>query len=413
MQKRNFPNWIDAYLAYAKDGFVPEQFNLWSALSVVAGSLERRVWLPWSDTFAYYPNIFVLLVSLPGAGKSTALNKAMDIFQEMNERNGNAVNILPSQVTEAKFIEMMGNAIPFEYGTKIINQSAGFYWASEASNSLKNIYGDFISCLTDFYDCPNKWEKATKKDDKVTLRNVCLNLFAGSTFDYLGKLVTDDNIMGGFASRLIYVVHREKLVRAQKFQLGGTGSDPSGARAGYRNALIQDLSQIYKMVGPFSASKEFGQAWEQWYPKYEEERQSNPSEKMQSLLVRTNTNVLKVAMLFSAARSDERVLRLEDWDAAMTVVEPIGAEIPNIFREAKSSDTKSQDGLNQAIFKELLRSGEVLLPDLKTKLMFAGFDPRSIENCLKMMEANGAFKQSSVSAAGIKVKLVGNPNHHL
>ena len=229
MTKRNFPDWLDAYAQYSNDNFVPPQFNQWSGLSVVAGALERKVWLPWNDTFSYYPNIFVLMVSLPGAGKSTALNKAIGILQDMNARTS-SLNIIPSQVTEAKFIDLMSAQTVFEYGTQMIYQSAGYYFASEASNSLKNVFGDFIACLTDFYDCPPFWEKATKKDDKITLRNVSLNLLAGSTFDYLSKLVTDDNIMGGFASRLIYVVHREKLVRKQKFQLGGTNSDVTGER---------------------------------------------------------------------------------------------------------------------------------------------------------------------------------------
>lgn len=410
--KRNFENWLEAYRTYAKDGFTPEQFNQWSGLSVIAGALERKVWIPWSDTFSYYPNIFVLMVSLPGAGKSTAYNKAMGLLQAMNEREGK-LNLIPSQVTEAKFVELMGNATPFDIGTRTHFQSSGFYGASEASNSLKNIYGDFIACLTDFYDCPPFWEKATKKDDRLTLRNVCLNLLAGSTFDYLGKLVTDENIMGGFASRLIYVVHREKLVRNQKFQLGGTNAGEDTARLEYRKALIEDLAQIHKMVGPFSADKEFGQAWEQWYPVFEEKRQSNPSEKMQSLLVRTNTNVLKLSMLFSAARSNDRILTIEDWDNALTAIEPIEAEIPHIFREAKATDTKSQDGLNQAIFKEFMIRPEQSLPDLKTKLLYAGFDPRMIDNTVKQMTAQHQLKTTAVSGRGVTVKLMANPNHHL
>lgn len=410
--KRNFPNWLDAYMVYAKDGFTPEQFNQWSGLSTIAGALERKVWLPWSDTFSYYPNIFVLMVSLPGAGKSTALNKAIGLLQEMDQRGG-TMNLIPSQVTEAKFIELMGNAVPFEIGTKIHYQSSGYYWASEASNSLKNVYGDFIACLTDFYDCPPFWEKATKKDDKLTLRNVCLNMLAGSTFDYLSKLVTDDNIMGGFASRIIYVVHREKLVRNQKFQLGGTNSGADTARADYRRALIEDLTQIHKLVGPFRADAEFGKAWEQWWPAFEEKRQNNPSEKMQSLLVRTNTNVLKCAMLFSAARNNDRMLTIDDWDAALTVVEPIEAEIPAIFREAKSSDTKSQEGLMQAIFKMFIAEPELMIPQLKTKLLLAGFNPMMIEHSIKNLEAGGQFKHGSVSGAGIKMKLLTNPNDHL
>lgn len=410
--KRNFPDWLAAYRTYASDGFTPEQFNMWSGLSVIAGALERKVWIPWNDTFSFYPNIFVLMVSLPGAGKSTALNKAIGLLQEMNLRESK-LNLIPSQVTEAKFIELMGNGSPFEIGTKMYMQNSGYYFASEASNSLKNVYGDFIACLTDFYDCPPFWEKATKKDDKLTLQNVCLNLLAGSTFDYLSKLVTDDNIMGGFASRLIYVVHREKLVRKQKFQSGGANAGEASARNDYRRLLVQDLEQIHKMAGPFTADKEFGAAWEAWYPEFEEKRQSHPSEKMQSLLVRTNTNLLKTAMLFSAARSDSRILTIEDWDAAMTAIEPIEKEIPAIFREAKALDTKSQDGLNQFIFKEFVSKPQQPIAELRTKLLYAGFNPMMIEHTFKAMTAHGSFKTVGGDSSGLIVSLVANPNNHL
>src|SRR5690606_11504383 len=124
---RHFDNFLDAYLEYANDDFVPEKFNLWSGLSAIAGALERKVWLPWGDTFSYYPNIFVLLVALPGVGKSTALNKAIGLLQEMNLKD-NRLKLIPSQVTEAKFIEMMGFSNPFHIGTQIYNQSSGFYW---------------------------------------------------------------------------------------------------------------------------------------------------------------------------------------------------------------------------------------------------------------------------------------------
>lgn len=409
---RNFPNFLDAYMKWAKDNFVPEQFNTWSGLSIISGALERKVWLPWTDVFSYYPNIFVLMVSLPGVGKSTALNKALGLLMDMNARE-NKLNVIPSQVTEAKFIEIMGNASAFQVGSKLIYQSAGYYWASEASNSLKNVYGDFIACLTDFYDCPTYWEKATKKDDKITLRNISLNLLAGSTFDYLSKLVTDENIMGGFASRLIYVVHREKLVRTQKFQLGGAATDASRARDDYRRALIEDLGQIHKMVGPFTASPEFGRAWEEWYPKFERERQDNPSEKMQSLLVRTNTNVLKLSMLFSAARSDERILTIDDWDAALTCIEPIQKEIPAIFRESKALDTKSQGGLNAAILRAFIMKGEVTIADLQMALVMAGQSSQHLERTLNVMRTAGRVVASGMSNGAVKFKFIGNPDEYI
>lgn len=383
------------------------EFHTWAGLSAIAGALERKVWLPWSDTFSYYPNIFVLLVSLPGVGKSTALNKAVGLLTELHSREGK-LNIIPSQVTEAKFIELMGNAVPFEQGTKIHYQSAGYYWASEASNSLKAVYGDLLPCLTDFYDCPQFWEKATKKDDKLTLRNVCLNLLAGSTFDYLGKMVTDENIMGGFASRLIYVVHRDKLTRNQQFQLGG--ADDSKARSEYRRALIEDLSQIHNMIGAFTATREFGRAWEEWYPRFEARRQDIQSEKLQSLLVRTNTNAIKCAMLFSAAESNDRELRIEHWDHAITLLEPIEAALPGIFQQTRAQDTKSQGGINAAIEVQFLTKEAISMSELRRNMGEGNFDPRAITNTIEFMLSTGKLYSVGAHGSDMVVKLLSNSN---
>lgn len=408
--KRNFPDWLKAYETYANDDFTPKQFNHWSGLSALAGALERKVWLPWNDTFSYYPNIYVLLVSLPGAGKSTALNKAVGMLQELNLRTG-TLNILPSQNTEAKFIELMGQSSSFEHGNKIIYQSAGYFFASEASNSLKNLYGDFIACLTDFYDCPPFWEKATMKDARTTIQNLCLNVLAGSTYDYLGKLVTDDNIMGGFASRMIYVVHRDKLVRKQKFQLGGAQADP--IRTAYRKALIEDLEQIHRLVGPFAGNAEFSAAWEKWYPVYEERRQSNPSEKLQSLLVRTNTNVLKLSMLYAVARGNDMMLTGEDWENALNSILPIEQEIPNIFREAKSNDVKTQDGINQAMFKFFLLNKTSPVNEFRQHLLLKGFAVNMVEGTVKSYMTSGVLRTLGIGKDGPVVELAANANSYI
>ena len=409
---------VEAYKEYADDKFVPPQFNTWAALSIVAGALERRVWLPWSDTFSFYPNIYVLLVSKPGVGKSVALNKAVDLLHEMN-RKASTLNIMPSQVTEAKFIELMGTGrswIDRSSGKELmVFQNSGYYFASEASNSLRNIFGEFLACLTDFYDCPAFWERATKKDGKkIVLKNVCMNILAGSTFDYLGKLVSDENIQGGFASRLLYVVHSEKLVRNQRWQNGTTELDKS-LRLEFRKGLVSDLAEINKMSGPMHADEEFGAAWEAWYPTFEEKRQAYKSEKLQSIVARTNTSVLKVSMLLSAAESDDRVLRLRHWNKAVELVEGLNAFIPEIFMEAKAAQAPGKAGngltnfLISAVKKERLTEGM-----LHARAVSAGHSSGTVSALIKSLIADGTFGQGpAVAGHGVTLLLKGDPNNHL
>lgn len=413
---RQFPNFLEAFQEYSNNGFTPPQFNTWGCLSIIAGALERRVWLPWSDSYSFYPNIYVLLVSMPGDGKSVALNNAVGLLQEVNRRTS-SLNIMPNQVTEAKFIELMSHGRTFtdrHTGKEmLILQNAGYYFASEASNSLKNVFGDFLSCLTDFYDCPNTWERATKKDGKkIALKNVCMNLIAGSTFDYLGKLVNDENIMGGFASRLIYVVSKNKEVVDQEFQMGGQTVAEIEERRVYREALLSDLTAISKLVGPMRAEPAFGAAWREWYMPYEKKRRQLQSEKAQSLLARTNTNVLKVAMLLSVAESDECILKLHHWEKALEWVTAIQEEAPAIFRQARATSTTSggPTQIPNAILHLIEKCGGTrTVTQLKDQLkMSHPGSLREIETSLQGLIGSGV-----ISDGGLEVKILKDPNNYL
>lgn len=412
--KRRFPDLIKAYCDYADNGFLPPQFNLWSALSIVAGSLERRVWLPWSDTYSFYPNIYVMLVSMPGDGKSVALNTAVSLLQEVKNR-GARLNIMPSQVTEAKFIELMGHGGTFEetVGAKVLmhRQCAGYYYASEASNSLRNVFGEFIACLTDFYDCPSTWERATKKDGKtISLHNVCVNLLAGSTFDYLGKLVSDENIQGGFASRLIYVVSRNKEVGVQSFQQGGVDAVLTEERRVYREALIEDLTQITQMAGSMQASPEFGRAWEAWYHPYEKTRRELESEKAQALLARTNGNILKVAIILSAAESNDRILKAHHWERAHELVAANALETPRTLRVARAtSSDRNNLNITSAVLDLVEKIPNILHDKVRSRLKVRGYNSNAVDAAVSALINEGAI--GNAPAGGLE--LLRDPNNYL
>lgn len=406
---RNFPCFFKAYNDYFNDTFVPQQFQQWSCLSIVGAALERKVWLPWSDSWSCYPNNYVLLIAGPGEGKTQALSNAADLLDEANRKLGGTINMLPNQATEAAFIKLLGNGRTFTIGTRIVLQNAAFYRAAEASASLRNIYGEFLACLTDLYDCPNKWARATVKDgpNPVELKNVCVNLLAASTFDYLGELVNDKNIQGGFASRLIYVLSRKTEVTAQRFQNGGTNDSMKQERADYRRALVEDLCKIHQMLGSMTADEEFKGAWETWWVESETKRKAYP-EKLQSLMVRQNLHMLKTSMLFSACESDDRILRKQHWDQALALVEPAMQNIPSIFRESRAAaiDGGRIKNIPHAIFNALEKNDHTK-ESLRVQLMRAGASLRDIDNMIA-----GLISTRQIHVVDGKLKVLGDSNNH-
>lgn len=410
---RRFPDFLTAYQAFY-EGQVPTQFSTWVGLSIIAGALERRVWLPWTDTYAFYPNIYVLLTGGPGCRKSTAIKYGTDLLRAVSRKTG-TLNIMPSQVTEAKFIELMGHGRSFTHGNFTVFQNSGYYFASEASNSLRNIFGEFIACLTDFYDCPDHWERATKKDGKtIKLQNVCMNILAGSTFDYLGKLVNDENIQGGFASRNIYVVYDSKEVAAEKFAAGLSDADKA-TRKEYFQALFEDLISLTKMTGPMRADAEYAAAWEAWYKPFHEQLNNYESENLRSILARTNTNVLKVSMLISASESGEGVLRLRHWEKARTLIEEVNSHVPGIFQEAKAKQgPKGAAGSLTAYIISLVKHGRLTRSDVMTRGIARGFMTNTLEATVKALIDDGSILLGDVVAGhGAYLKVGANADRHL
>src|SRR5438067_5724999 len=61
-------DFIESFLKLTEGTRTPELFRLWSAIALVGGALERRVWINNGDG-TVFPNMFILLVAPPGVGK--------------------------------------------------------------------------------------------------------------------------------------------------------------------------------------------------------------------------------------------------------------------------------------------------------------------------------------------------------
>jgi len=397
---RNFPNFVDAYLDYVSDNFVPSKFHMWTAISVLSGAMERKTYIPWSETLRHYPNLYIMLVAKPGIGKSSAIKPGVDLLKSL-DGFGQTVNVLPEQMTEAKFISLMSKQQTYEAGGKQYFQNNGYFAASEASNSLKNVYGDFIACLTDFYDCPVKWVRATMKhgDSQSTINNGCLSVIAGCTFEYLGKLINSDSIQGGFASRFIYVIQTDNVVRKSQWQKGA--SEKSSET---RMKLIEDLAHIGKMQGAFVATDAFQEKWNSWFPAFDKYRQNLRNESMQSLLVRKSTNLLKLCMIFSAAESSNMVMDAHHWERAMTLLDSMQDDLPSMMTKANATKTDTQEGLNAAL-KINLGKGGMTREKLQGLLTYQyNFKPYEVINTIDSYINSGVL----ILSGGNKLRLVGD-----
>ena len=404
---RNFPDFLTAYLDYARDGFCPDKFHFWAGVSLIAGALERKVWIPFEGGRFIYPNLYIFLLSAPGVGKSSAGNRAVDFMGELTHAEGD-INFIPNQVTEAALIKATAAWKKFYLREKEHRHSSAYFYASEASNSLKEISGggDIFAMLTDFYDCPKTWMKQTVKDGVVTIYNLCFNMLAGCTFNYLKKLFPDDNIAGGFASRILYIVHDEKLIRTPKWPLAPEEETE------LKTKLLEDLTHIHHLVGSFKATPGYQKAYEEWFPKHDEYVQSLRSERMQAFLARKHTNILKLSMICSVSESDKMILEEHHWVRALGLMDELEQKLPKIL-DHSAQDT--QAGINRMILQTIKSKpdGVISESDLRKLMIVKGIEASKIEHTLGAIQKAGMVKLEIGAVGKVQYRLLVDPNQYL
>lgn len=398
MVLRNFPNFLSAYFDYANDNFCPPQFHMWTGISLLAAILERKVSLQ-QGKIHHFPNMYVMLVSHPGVGKSTAMDVGMDLLETLKEHpEGNKFRIIPTQITEPGLIDMMKiiNSFPIAGGKIMMRHSSGFFYASEASASaLQNTCGDFVSAMTQFYDCPKFFRKKLKMEQQATeLVNVSMNMLAGSTFNYLRELVNERSVMGGFASRLNYIISDERKIREAKWNQDQKVDEIT------RNRLIEDMLHIHKLSGPMKPTEGFIKCFEEWQPKFDKQMIELKSERLESINARNGTKLIKLAMVLSISESDKLVVTEKHFEMARQMIENTSSDHAFVLAQAVMADKESQSGLVQVVLRNIENGHITCLKEITSFCLKSGFRHDMIEGSIKSMLTS---KMIAVNADGTVV----------
>jgi len=389
MSNRNFPSFLEAYERYAADGFCPDEFHKWIGISILAAALERKVTLK-QGKIHHVPNLYVMLVSHPAVGKSTAMDRGVELIEELRKSNPK-FRIIPNQATEPALIDMMKIVENFPVGAAgtLLAHSSGYFYASEASASaLQNTCGDFVSAMTAFYDCPKYFRKKLKGDQFATeIENACMNMLAGATFNYLQELVNERSVMGGFASRLIYVVNKDRKVRSGKWD--GDGQLDTSMKA----KLIADLIRINKLAGPARPTTGFITKFEKWQPEFDKELIALDSEKRESILSRKGTHLIKLSILLSVSESDDLIITEKHFDQAKELIDRVTADNDFIIGKSMLVNKESQSGANYLIVSIMEKyGGRMTRKDLNREIMTNGNNTNQLSDTVEAMLRSGILE---------------------
>src|SRR6476646_4910021 len=98
---RRLPNWISSFIRLTSNLETPDIFRKWAGISIISSVLERKVWSK-SKGSQLFPNLYIVLVSPPGIGKSQIISRAENIIRQVPD-----IFVAPSSVTSASLVDTM------------------------------------------------------------------------------------------------------------------------------------------------------------------------------------------------------------------------------------------------------------------------------------------------------------------
>lgn len=309
---RLLPNWIQAYLAYTAESESPEEYHKWTAISVIAGALRRRVFFDMGY-FILYPNNYIVLVGPPGrCKKSTAMRIGRGMLTEIA-----GIKFTTDSVTRERLIQDLTQA--FSDG-----HSSMTAYSSEFATLLTSSGMDMVSFLTDIYDAPTLWQHSSKSGGTNTIKAPYLNMIAATTPDWIAKAMPMDTVGIGLTSRIVFVYQDTPRVKPPFPKL-------SDQQIQLKTLLVHDLNQMATMGGQFMLSPEGKQFYTDWYLSRLEIPNPTGDSRLNGYFERKPMHVLKLAMVIAASLTNDMVLDTLSIEVALGLLEQVEEKMPKVF----------------------------------------------------------------------------------
>ncbi len=308
------PDWIEEFVETTKGVPSPEIFRLWTAISTVAGVLERKTWTSGTAR-PIFPNQYILLVGPPGSGKTNAIWKGRELWRMTKD-----MKVAPDNVTKASLLDALENGLR---STMINGEIFAFTTIAVAASEFGVFVTkhdlEFLSVLNEIYEGPQRFEDDKRTTKSVDLLKPNVNMIAGTQPDFLGSMMPEEAWGMGFASRLVMVYGPE----APPVDIIGSSSSHDIRH------LQHDLQRMFELVGEFQWAPEAALALNNWN---KSGRAPEPQhQRLRHYNARRAIHIVKLAMASAASRTKELYVAMEDFERAKNWLMAAEEHMPDIF----------------------------------------------------------------------------------
>lgn len=332
---RHNEDWISAYLEYSSHSEAPTHMRFWSAVSAVAGALQRKVWIDQAY-FKWYPNFYIVLVAPPGiVSKTTTAGVAMSLLRQVpGVKFGPDVVTWPSLVQSfaesQELFEVVQNG-----RAEWIPQCAMTLESGEFGNLLDPQDKQMVDLLVSLWDGKQgEFKKETKGSGKDSVINPWINLIACTTPSWIAGNFPEYMIGGGFTSRCVFVYADKKARR-----IAYPSRHVPASLGTQASRLVEDLTQISQLRGEFKLTEAAYEWGEAWYEKFEGLISAKlQDDRFGGYVARKQTHIHKLAMVIAAAKGDSLWITPEHLATADTMVTDLEDDMASVFSKIGRSD---------------------------------------------------------------------------
>jgi hypothetical protein len=346
-------SYLHDYLHYTSGNECPEPYRIWSAMSLLASVLGRKVWT-YHGRFQILPSLYVILVGDAGSGKSTAKNESKKLFS----------NNFPDYLISASFqshqdiIDQMCNAQPRvweerdEKGTtlKIHGYTPFYIVCNEFSSLLSTDKKGMVEFLVDIFDENEfstgfKTQRTVNPEKKQRLDNPYVNVLACAVPKWFMSNLKLDLFEGGLGRRLIIVYsERTEIVPDPVMPPGG---EEAKAR------IIEHLKEAEAYQGELQRTPDSRRWWVEWYTATKKQIITDPI--LGQFYQTKPVMVLKVASLLTMSqRPFTGIIDTPHLEAAAAF---IGALEPSIVKLTSGIGRNELAGVGAQLLDYIIRMG--------------------------------------------------------
>ena len=388
--KRNFDNWLKAYIEHSRSSEAPAHMHFWSGVSTLAGALRRRVWID-ELRFQWTPNFYVVLVGPPGVvTKSTTLRTGEKLLREIP-----GVRFGPASITWQALTDELAKStmmVPDPRSEDFYPMSCLTCFISEMGTFLKPEDRTFIDAMTDLWDGQmTTWRHETRGTPGVDIVNPWVNIIGATTPSWLKDRVPESIIGGGLTSRMIFCYGDKKERYVAYPSLVSLPDDYLDKQS----RLIEDLQHIADLFGQYELTPEARKWGTEWY---EDLWKNTPKhltdDRYLGYVARKQTHIHKLAIVLAAAARNELIITLEDLQAAERFITATENDLAKVIASIVQVDSAN---MIDQIVQMINTQGQMTHRQLWTICM-GRMDLKTFSESIKGAVQAGLLTQSQVGA---------------